>query len=918
MKEEGEDATDSASPQGSPQPRKRRASDFIVGDTLGEGAYAQVLLAEDKITGKQVALKILDKFYIMKEQKAHQVMREKALLESLKHPNLIELFYTFQDAEHLYFVLEYCPHDEIHSHLKRLGCFEFKCAQFYIAELVSVLEYLHKEGVVHRDIKPENLLLDVNFHLKLIDFGTAKRIGVEKTARSDSFVGTAEYVSPELLLKHYSVLGSDLWALGCVVYYFFTGRAPFRGSNDFFTFQRINHRQFTYPQAFPVVVKDLIEKLLTTDHTKRLGCGEGGVEEIKSHPFFEGIDWECLHSCTPPPLCAPESPPIFDHQQEIDEEFLGRKEKEEEEEEEEGVDTEAVSKSVWEKFLFPNSNEEIIEMGIVWRKPNFFSASRKRQLILTNFPRLFYVDREKMVQKGEIPWDNELYVEVKSDTAFEIRLPGRSYPFEAHPSEPERWAKAISSVLNEHKRVKRALSDPSIRRYIYEEEDNDELWTLSQRIRDTEYGFDVRDRKYLFQTYKMCFVGREAVDWFYRNCEQVMTRHEAIALGEQLRLCKIFEDATNPRKPFMDGDNFYRFTQLKRVVIIGGGFGGSAVAKLLQDEFVDVTLVDNKDHFVCVPSYPACVCDPQHMVKIRAKHVNYLSKRVRLVVGTVVRCDLEFVYLEDGQKIPFDYLVVASGSSYKLPISSTENVLVVNPINPMELMNSYENLVQEEYLAVVGAGPVGIEIIGELIHYFPEKKITLVYQGDRILERCCKGAHKNVVNFLSAFPNVSIVCNETVVSTVEDGIVTQKGTKIRAGLVYCCVGFTPNSSFLADNFPDRLNGHGYITVNSFLQVVGPFDCYENVFAIGDVCDIPEEKLAQSAEKHAGVVVKNILALETKSSLSKYSPSNRVLIISLGPKKALLVKGNTVYIEGTIPSKIKSLVESKIMRKVREN
>ena len=120
-----------------------------------------------------------------------------------------------------------------------------------------MLEHMHGRGIAHRDIKPENLLLDEKYHLKLCDFGTAKILGqkrseahedpLERESGGSTFVGTAEYVSPEVLLDKESGPASDIWALGCILYQFFAGRAPFKGKTEFLTFGLITKGEVMYP-----------------------------------------------------------------------------------------------------------------------------------------------------------------------------------------------------------------------------------------------------------------------------------------------------------------------------------------------------------------------------------------------------------------------------------------------------------------------------------------------------------------------------------------------------------------------------------------------------------------------------------------------------------------------------------------------
>ena len=169
------------------------------------------------------------------------------------------------------------------------------CVPFYAAELVIAVEYLHSLGIVHRDLKPENLLLDENMHLKLTDFGTAKVIGTEMRARSESFVGTAEYISPELLEQKIASRESDIWAIGCIIYQMICGRPSFRGATEFLTFQKVRKGEVTYPEGFPVVAKDLICKILVLNPDERYS-----VPQIKANRFFNSIDWDRIGSMKAP------------------------------------------------------------------------------------------------------------------------------------------------------------------------------------------------------------------------------------------------------------------------------------------------------------------------------------------------------------------------------------------------------------------------------------------------------------------------------------------------------------------------------------------------------------------------------------------------------------------------------------------
>ncbi|KYG49418.1 hypothetical protein M433DRAFT_59160 [Acidomyces richmondensis BFW] len=294
-----------------PPPRavKKGVQDFTFGRTLGEGSYSTVLAATDRQTLKEYAIKVLDKRHIIKEKKVKYVNIERDTLNRLtEHPGIVRLYYTFQDERSLYFVLDLASGGELLGVLKKLGSFDVECTRFYAAQILDSVAYMHSRGVIHRDLKPENVLLDREMHVKITDFGTAKILpeppktlpngsedldqpidGSNTNSNDDravSFVGTAEYVSPELLRDKTACKASDLWAFGCIVYQLLAGRPPFKAANEYLTFQKILGLEYTFPPGFPPDARDLVERLLVLEPERRLG-----MDYVKGHKFFEGIIW---------------------------------------------------------------------------------------------------------------------------------------------------------------------------------------------------------------------------------------------------------------------------------------------------------------------------------------------------------------------------------------------------------------------------------------------------------------------------------------------------------------------------------------------------------------------------------------------------------------------------------------------------
>ncbi|GAM23745.1 hypothetical protein SAMD00019534_069200 [Acytostelium subglobosum LB1] len=295
--------------------RTKKEFDFI--KTIGRGSYGKVKLVIDKLSGMRFAAKVMSKHLLAKEKKAKYAFAEKTILESLDHPFIVKLYYTFQDDTNLFIMLEYCENGDLLELLREAVCFPLPIVQFYAAEVLVAVEYLHSRGIVHRDLKPENVLLSTNYHIRLCDFGTAKQLGPDPHSLSASFCGTAEYVCPELLVDKKAGRQADIWSYGCLLFQLITGKLPFKGLSDYYTFQLIMSREMVFPPDFDPDAQDLIDRLLTLDPFRR-----PTIEEIKSHPFFKSINWNDIHTQVPPPITRPVKQKDFQLQQQEEEYVL--------------------------------------------------------------------------------------------------------------------------------------------------------------------------------------------------------------------------------------------------------------------------------------------------------------------------------------------------------------------------------------------------------------------------------------------------------------------------------------------------------------------------------------------------------------------------------------------------------------------
>ncbi|XP_042633326.1 RAC-gamma serine/threonine-protein kinase isoform X5 [Cyprinus carpio] len=214
----------------------------------------------------------------------------------LSKPRLkVGLKYSFQTHDRLCFVMEYANGGELFFHLSRDRVFSEERAQFYGAEIVSALDYLHSEkNVVYRDLKLENLMLDKDGHIKITDFGLCKE-GITEGATMKTFCGTPEYLAPEVLEDNDYGRAVDWWGLGVVMYEMVCGRLPFYNQDHEKLFELILMDEIRFPRTLGPEAKSLLSGLLQKDPKRRLGGGPDDAKEIMQHKFFAGTEWQDVY-----------------------------------------------------------------------------------------------------------------------------------------------------------------------------------------------------------------------------------------------------------------------------------------------------------------------------------------------------------------------------------------------------------------------------------------------------------------------------------------------------------------------------------------------------------------------------------------------------------------------------------------------
>lgn len=301
--------------------------------SLGYGDTGSVHLVELLNGGDLFAMKTMDKTMVLNRNKVHRVCTEREILDMVDHPFVPTLYASFQTKTHICLVTDYCPGGELFMLIDRqpTKVLQEDAVRFYAAEVVVALEYLHCQGIIYRDLKPENVLIQRDGHVMLTDFDLScltsckpqvlmpisvsekkkdKRnqpmFIAEPIRASNSFVGTEEYIAPEIINGAGHSSAVDWWALGVLLYEMLYGYTPFRGKTRQKTFANILHKDLKFPKSAHVsmAAMQLIQGLLHRDPEKRLGSCTG-ANEIKKHPFFRGVNWALVRSTKTPKLDVP-------------------------------------------------------------------------------------------------------------------------------------------------------------------------------------------------------------------------------------------------------------------------------------------------------------------------------------------------------------------------------------------------------------------------------------------------------------------------------------------------------------------------------------------------------------------------------------------------------------------------------------
>lgn len=295
---------------------------FVDLEVLGTGSYSQVNKSKSKITDKIYAIKCIHKLHLIKHKKVKYASIERDAMQKLqaspgftpRHDCCVELYATLQDRDSLFFIMEYVPNGDLLALIKDKPIIskDENVIAYIAGQLTDTIQFIQNEGIIHRDIKPENILFTKKWTIKLTDFGSAKILPPSESdgdndnnynllTRCKSFVGTAEYVTPELLSLSFVDYRCDYWSMACCIYQLKFRIPPFKGKSEYLTFKQItDSERVNFPaQEISTFLYNLIDNILVRDMDQRLK-----PDQIMNHEFFKehGIDFNNLSTIwTPKP-----------------------------------------------------------------------------------------------------------------------------------------------------------------------------------------------------------------------------------------------------------------------------------------------------------------------------------------------------------------------------------------------------------------------------------------------------------------------------------------------------------------------------------------------------------------------------------------------------------------------------------------
>ena len=476
--------------------KKFTKDDFEVINLSGKGAYGtvlQVYLKKDS-SKKVYAIKKLDIHSLFSVNRLYQAYLENQILNELDSPFIVKTLGAFEEDGKIHIVMDYLPNGDFSHFIKTNYPLMDEVIKYYSAQIVLFLEYMQKMKLIHRDLKPQNIMIDEKGNLKVIDFGTVRKVGyyydkremkfkeekvLERIDSEDikgvknivnpdeeddndeeeedmeddendgsqkekkpkvrnkrimTFVGTAEYISPEVIGDRPAEYGTDIWAFGVMLYEMYYNRTPFKAATTYLTFRNIEKPQIKFPDnsIIPDNAKDLIMKILVVDPKKRLGGGDPGtsydIKSLKKHPFFKKVKWDKLQNNSPPGMKNYNFNEL-------------KKNKNNE------IQNERYSIEYTSNDIKMNKNAKIIREGMLKKKSPWLHYE-KRYIILDTTPRLLSKNPNDPGHIKEIPLNKKCKINIVENNCFDLKTPSKTYRFKGTINDGNDWAGDISDVID--------------------------------------------------------------------------------------------------------------------------------------------------------------------------------------------------------------------------------------------------------------------------------------------------------------------------------------------------------------------------------------------------------------------------------------------------------------------------------------
>ena len=478
--------------------------DFEIVNFLGKGAYGtvlQVILLNSN--NKDIyAIKKIDINSLISVNRLYQAYLENEVLSELDSPYIIKVHGAFEADGKIHLVMDYMPKGDLAYFIKANYPLRPDLVKFYSAEIICFLEDLQKQNLIHRDLKPQNIMIDENGHLKVIDFGTVRKIGYyfdkremkfkeEKTIeindsedikgvksvvnpdeedideedeeneeeddnedensikinkkiklrnqRSMTFVGTSEYISPEVIADKQAEFGTDIWAFGVILYQMIFNMTPFYDSNNYLTFRKIESANFDFPKDSNDIsdeAKDLLKKIFVVDPNKRLGGGQFGSEldisHLKKHKFFKNIKWNNLHNMNPPGF---ENLKFYESKRKsIYKKSFPKKD--------------SGSYEVFNDESYKN-NAKVIKEGYIKKKSSWFHYE-KIYIVLDTTPKIIETYINDNGKKKVIILNQNCRVSLVDNNVFDLKTPQRNHRFKGLSNDGNNWAGIIDDAIKDY------------------------------------------------------------------------------------------------------------------------------------------------------------------------------------------------------------------------------------------------------------------------------------------------------------------------------------------------------------------------------------------------------------------------------------------------------------------------------------